>query len=171
MTTAIAPKDALAKRIKESYQEWEKGRAPSPSTRDHVNDAVSLLGRGVWSDSDLDQIAEELFDAQADGQTAQTSDEMAEWIISRMIGDMGTVDGRVGRTPHRPRYNADGEKVYRVTAADGKNFTGPSYRLLVPAALARQIGPDREFVLEVTEDGLLYRPVGGESPSRPGWLS
>lgn len=45
-------------------------------------------------------------------------------------------------------------------------------KLAVPAPLARMIGPERIFKVELTEDGILYRYVeGGEPvPSLPEWL-
>lgn len=71
---------------------------------------------------------------------------------------------------HRPRRNADGVKVYRVQAAL-PDFGG-NYTLTVPASVARLIGPDAEFALEVTDDGLLYRKVSGDTrvSELPAWL-
>jgi len=44
--------------------------------------------------------------------------------------------------------------------------------ITVPAALARLIGPDRLFQVELTAEGLLYRYVeGGEPVVLPDWLS
>ena len=74
---------------------------------------------------------------------------------------------------HRPQRNEEGEKIYHVTSASSDFDRGPSYRLLVPAKLARIIGRDRSFSLEVTEEGLLYRYRDGEGPTPPDlpeWL-
>lgn len=46
-----------------------------------------------------------------------------------------------------------------------------SAHLNVPAALARLVGPDRIFKVELTEDGILFRYVeGGEPVDLPEWL-
>lgn len=76
----------------------------------------------------------------------------------------------------RPRTNADGVRVVRIAAAHGstpeKFHRGP-HRLPLPSALARLIGPDAEFSVEVT-DGILYRKIGGETNASksplPEWL-
>lgn len=61
--------------------------------------------------------------------------------------------------------------MFRISSAKA-GFAGPSFALLVPAPLARLIGPDVEFTLELTDEGLLYRKVGGETRSKqlPEWL-
>lgn len=44
-------------------------------------------------------------------------------------------------------------------------------KLTVPAGLARVVGPDRLFHVELTEEGILYRYVeGGEPVELPAWL-
>ena len=76
------------------------------------------------------------------------------------------------RGPHRPHTSEEGEKVWRVASAR-PDFVGPSYRLGVPAKLARMIGPDRTFAIEVTDEGILYRYVDGDGPPPPevpAWL-
>jgi hypothetical protein len=71
----------------------------------------------------------------------------------------------------RPRHNADGVRVHRVQSGTRDFAKGP-YSLYVPNAIARLIGPDAEFRLELTDEGLLYRKVSGEVRSRelPEWL-
>lgn len=71
----------------------------------------------------------------------------------------------------RPRHNEQGERVYRLVSAR-IGFVGPSYHLVVPAAIARLIGPDAEFTIELTDDGILYRKVSGETRAStlPEWL-
>ena len=75
---------------------------------------------------------------------------------------------------NRPRETTeDGATIFRVGSAKA-GFVGPSYRLTVPASLAREIGPERRFALELTEEGILYRFVDGdapERPARPSWLA
>ena len=72
---------------------------------------------------------------------------------------------------HRPRRNADGVRVHRVQSGS-RGFASPPYTLSVPAPLARLIGPDAEFAIELTDEGVLYRRVGGEvrTADLPGWL-
>ena len=43
------------------------------------------------------------------------------------------------------------------------------YRLTLPPELAEAIPPDQEFVPELTEEGLLYRPVDAAKPDLPSW--
>lgn len=45
--------------------------------------------------------------------------------------------------------------------------------ITVPAALARLVGPDRLFKVELTPEGLLYRYVDGGEPVAPlpDWLT
>lgn len=45
--------------------------------------------------------------------------------------------------------------------------------ITVPAALARLVGPDRLFKVELTDEGLLYRYVDGGEPVEPlpSWLT
>lgn len=51
-----------------------------------------------------------------------------------------------------------------------KERTG-SAKLTVPAPVARLIGPDRLFSVELTDEGVLYRFVeGGEPVTLPAWL-
>lgn len=51
-----------------------------------------------------------------------------------------------------------------------KNQRGTAH-LSVPAALARLVGPDRVFSVQLTEEGILYRYVeGGEPVALPAWL-
>lgn len=79
------------------------------------------------------------------------------------------------RRRQRPRRNEDGVKVVRIQSARGNTpeaFPRGPHRLPVPSAVARLIGPEVEFTLELTEDGILYRKVGGETSASalPGWL-
>ena len=47
-----------------------------------------------------------------------------------------------------------------------------SASLLVPAPIARLVGPDRLFAVELTDEGILYRFVEGGDPVRlPRWLT
>lgn len=71
----------------------------------------------------------------------------------------------------RPRHNADGVRVHRVQSSSA-DFTSTPYTLSVPASLARLIGPDAEFHLELVGEGLLYRRVSGDvrGASLPDWL-
>lgn len=71
-----------------------------------------------------------------------------------------------GRTRSNvPRGHARIQFAY----ADGSG----NARITVPANLARMIGPDTIFRVELTEEGLLYRFVEGGQPVRdvlPNWL-
>ena len=50
-------------------------------------------------------------------------------------------------------------------------FAG-GYKLTVPAPLARMVGPDRLFQVELTDEGILFRYVeGGEPVQLPPWLT
>lgn len=75
------------------------------------------------------------------------------------------------RASQRSRRNDEGAKIVRVQSARA-GFIGPSYRMPLPAPLARLIGPDVEFTVELTEEGILYRKVGGQSSASalPEWL-
>lgn len=59
-------------------------------------------------------------------------------------------------------------KLYKIR----RSQSGPSkrtvYRLTVPPDIARDLDPEMQFAVELTEDGLLYRPVT-ERPQRPSW--
>jgi hypothetical protein len=50
--------------------------------------------------------------------------------------------------------------------------SGPSrrtvYRLTVPVEIARDLDLDLEYAVELTEDGILYRPVT-EKTALPSW--
>jgi hypothetical protein len=62
------------------------------------------------------------------------------------------------------------ERRYRIRSS----VAGPGhrrvYRLTVPPDIATVIPDNTEFAVELTEDGLLYRPVEGD-PERelPSW--
>ena len=52
------------------------------------------------------------------------------------------------------------------------NFGGSAYKLTVPSQIARMVGPDAVFQVELTEDGILYRYVeGAEKVELPRWLT
>jgi len=58
----------------------------------------------------------------------------------------------------------------RISAAHN-DFTG-SYKLTVPAALARMVGPDALFAVELVDEGILYRYVEGDVEVKmPRWLT
>lgn len=52
-----------------------------------------------------------------------------------------------------------------------RNVGGKSFVLTVPAALARQIGPNRLFKVELVDEGILYRYVEGDGPTMPRWMT
>ena len=59
-------------------------------------------------------------------------------------------------------------KIRKSTA--GANRSQLVYRLTVPPDIAAVVPADTEFVPEMTEDGILYRPVTGRSePPVPSW--
>lgn len=52
------------------------------------------------------------------------------------------------------------------------DFTGSGFKLTVPAVLARMVGPDAVFQVELTEEGILYRYIeGAERVELPRWLT
>jgi len=48
-----------------------------------------------------------------------------------------------------------------------------SAKLTVPASIARQISPEALFMVELTDEGILYRYVDGQTPRPPlpRWLA
>jgi len=87
---------------------------------------------------------------------------------------MSSVDERFERgepiRKPRSRFDKHGRRVYRIQATRA-GFVGP-YHMAVPANVARMIGQDAEFTIELNDDGLLYRKVGGatEAENMPRWL-
>lgn len=62
------------------------------------------------------------------------------------------------------------DRTYKIR----KSVSGPSrrtvYRLTVPPDVAKAIPEDAEFVVELTEEGLLYRPAeDAPEPELPSW--
>ena len=52
-----------------------------------------------------------------------------------------------------------------------KSDFSSGYKLTVPAGIARLVGPDRLFFVELTEEGILYRFIEGGVPVElPAWL-
>jgi hypothetical protein len=87
---------------------------------------------------------------------------------------MSGLDRPVHRSgaPFRARHDVEGRRVFRIQSTR-RDFEGSNFRLQVPAKVARLIGPDAEFTFELTEEGILFRKVGG--PTRvtadlPEWL-
>ena len=71
---------------------------------------------------------------------------------------------------HRP---FPGRGTTRLTPNTKPFDQAASYRFHIPKDLARRIGPDVLFRIEVTDDGILFRPIEGEAagrPDEPGWL-
>jgi hypothetical protein len=63
------------------------------------------------------------------------------------------------------------ERSYKIRKSNaGTNRQQIVYRLTVPPDIAKVIPDDTEFVPEMTEDGILYRPLSG-APQRelPAW--
>ena len=76
---------------------------------------------------------------------------------------MANRKGDVLRKPGRGRM---------YVQSTGPDFTGSGFKLTVPATIARMVGPDRLFAVELTEEGILYRFVEGGEPIRlPSWLT
>lgn len=64
------------------------------------------------------------------------------------------------------------ERSYRIRASQaGANGTQTVYRLTVPPDIARQLDPTLEFTVELTDEGLLYRPADAtaKEPELPSW--
>lgn len=78
---------------------------------------------------------------------------------------MPTQQGDRLRTPPRGHVRIQSNK------ADYQSSTG--YRVTVPSAVARLVGPDRLFRVELTDEGILLRYVdGGEAVEPlPAWLT
>lgn len=88
------------------------------------------------------------------------------WTDEELIAEVETISGR---RRQRPRINKAGLRVHRIKSSL-PDFTG-GYVFNVPARLARLAGPDREFTVEMTEEGILYRYAGGGDPVElPTWL-
>ena len=60
-------------------------------------------------------------------------------------------------------------KIRKTTA--GANKQQDVYRLTVPPDIARDLDPDLEYIPEVTDDGILYRPVEARPVEKklPAW--
>lgn len=96
----------------------------------------------------------------------EDSDEAPGFSDADAIRDIGR--HRRGQRPFPQRGTC---RINANTRGDRDYAGATSYKLTVPAALAREIGPDALFGVEVTEDGLLYRFIQGETGvPRPGWL-
>ncbi len=79
------------------------------------------------------------------------------------------------RAKRRPTV-VDGVRVYRLQSTTIRRDTGKAYQhnhLSVPAAIARLVGNDRAFTVELTDDGILYRfHSGGDAVQPlPAWLT
>ena len=64
------------------------------------------------------------------------------------------------------------ERSYKIRASQaGANGTQTVYRLTVPPDIARQLDPKLEFTVELTDEGLLYRPAdeASKEPELPSW--
>ncbi len=77
------------------------------------------------------------------------------------------------RRGHRP-YPSRGQTRIQAQRSKGASFENSSnFRLTIPAALARAVGPDALFEVETTAEGILFRWVGGKVVGRPNeaeWL-
>jgi hypothetical protein len=60
---------------------------------------------------------------------------------------------------------------YRIRSSQaGKDGKQTVYRLTVPPEIARNLDPDQEYTVELTEEGIVYRPaVGEDGPQLPSW--
>lgn len=100
---------------------------------------------------------------------------LAEGSDDALSDEAAIRDIRRHRKGQRP-FPRRGESRISGHAAAGVPFEqATAYRLTVPAALARRIGPDVLFRVEATEEGLLYRIVEGAPPPAaagppPSWL-
>jgi len=76
---------------------------------------------------------------------------------------MPNQEGDVLRKPGRGRMHIQ---------SAGSDFVGPGYRLTVPASIARMVGPEALFAVELVDEGILYRYVDGETNAAglPMWL-
>lgn len=64
------------------------------------------------------------------------------------------------------------ERSYKIRPSQaGANGTQTVYRLTVPPEIARDLDPTLEFVPELTEEGLLYRPAASKPVEKklPAW--
>ena len=63
------------------------------------------------------------------------------------------------------------ERTYKIRrSVAGKSGQQVIYRLTVPPDLAAAVPEDTEFVPELTDEGLLYRPITSRpAPKRPAW--
>lgn len=64
------------------------------------------------------------------------------------------------------------DRTYRIRTSTSGPTRRTVYRLTVPPAIAKQIPEETEFTVELTEDGLLYRPAEKPpEPKPPGWIT
>lgn len=63
------------------------------------------------------------------------------------------------------------ERTYKIRKSQaGSGGKQTVYRLTVPPEIATRVPDDTEFVPEMTEDGLLFRPVASRpEPDVPSW--
>lgn len=68
------------------------------------------------------------------------------------------------------------EKTYKIRKfQNGKRNNGEpfmNYSLTIPTVIARELPDDMRFYCELTEDGILFRPLAngeGESVDLPRW--
>jgi len=64
------------------------------------------------------------------------------------------------------------ERHYRIRRSQaGSEGQQTVYRLTVPPYLAKVIPEDTEFTVEMTEEGLLYKPVPKKAKEKlPAWV-
>ena len=85
LTVTAPERDRVAQGISESVEAWEQGRACIPDTMDFVILYLEQV-EGEISYEEAEEIANELWEAQQDGHTAQDPISVANWLAKR-IGD------------------------------------------------------------------------------------
>jgi hypothetical protein len=60
------------------------------------------------------------------------------------------------------------ERVYKIRQSKSGPTKRTVYRLTVPPQIATKLDPEIDFTVELTEEGILYRPVE-EAREMPSW--
>jgi hypothetical protein len=63
-----------------------------------------------------------------------------------------------------------GHTRFKLRKRPGRNGTKTYYGLGLPAWIGEQIRSDQEFTVELTEEGILYRPTEGQPKDLPSWV-
>ena len=60
---------------------------------------------------------------------------------------------------------------FKIRKRGGNNGRRSYYALGLPAWIGEQIADDQEFVVELTEEGILFRPAEKQTKELPSWVA